>query len=83
MSELDDVIALGTALIAEQDKLTARVEAHEMKTDAKLSAHDEHFAVIDQWEQTFENQIEVFRNGIREGFQNLRRELMNGKSRRT
>lgn len=74
MSEATD---LSIILRGHQTKLSE----HEVKLKAQNEAIAElqrKLAVLDRAQQTFENQIQIFRDGINEGFRKLRLELKNG-----
>lgn len=75
MSEIRDTIAFFEAVdrsLDEQAKVNAEV-------DAKFHELERQIGVLDQSQETMNNQIDIFRTAINEGFERLRRELRGGK----
>lgn len=78
MSELADTIAALEAHQAQIDQIRERND----QQDGRITKLERGMAEVDRAQQTFESLIEIFRTGMHEECERLRRELrsaMNGK----
>lgn len=83
MSELRDTLHWAETVersFEEQSKTNEAQAAVNKTVEDKLRVHDTHFATIDRAQQTFENQIDVFRDAIREEFRRLREGITSGRN---